>query len=241
MFVYLWNTVLYLPLLNALIYFYNTIAGQNLGWAVVWLTVVLRLALLPFSVISILSRDKHERMIEEAQHVSEVYRNDPVLQKEEVRRIMKKNKISPWARTLTLVVQAIVFLVLYEVFIHGISGEQIARHLYPSVNFPGKLSTNFYGFDLGQTHTVIWPAIAGGYLLISSLLHSLNKKNWEKSDLYFLIFFPLSVFAVLWFLPMVKSLFILTTALFSDTIGLGMQFIFPKKKSQEHSEVAPSK
>ena len=232
----LWENYLYYPLLNALIYLYTTLAGHNLGWAVIWLTIALRIVLLPFTIISIRNGEKHKKMEEEAAHAAMIYKNDPVLQKEEVRRVMKKNRISPWARTLTLAVQAIVFIVLYQVFMHGIRGEQITKHLYSFVEYPGKLVTNFYGFELGATHTLFWPCVAGGYLLISSLLHSLKKQNWQKSDLYFLIFFPLSTILVLWFLPMVKSLFILTAALFSDTVGLMMMALIPQKKKEEQEE-----
>jgi YidC/Oxa1 family membrane protein insertase len=118
MLVQLWDTLLYIPLLNALIYLYNTIAGQNLGWAVVWLTVALRIILLPFTIISIRGAGKEKKLEEAAAEAVQIYKNDPVAQKEEMRRIMKQHHISPWARTLTLVVQAIVFIVLYQVFIH---------------------------------------------------------------------------------------------------------------------------
>ena len=232
----LWNTFLYLPLLNALIYLYNTVALQNLGWAVVWLTIILRIVLLPFTIISIRGADKEKKMAEDAAKAVEVYKNDPVAQKEEMRRIMKQHHISPWARTLTLAIQAVVFLLLYQVFIHGISGEQVSKNLYSFIDYPGPLTTTFYGFELGKVHDTLWAALTGIYLFVSILLHSLKRKNWQKSDVYFLIFFPLSVFIALWILPMVKSLFILTTAVFSDIVMLVMSVILPKKKTEEHAE-----
>lgn len=228
-----WDSLLYFPLLNALIYLYNTLAGQNLGWAVIWLTIVLRVVLLPFTVISIKGGEKQKKVEEDAYRAAEVYKNDPVAQKEELRRIMKQHRVSPWARTFTLVIQAVVFVVLYQVFMHGISGEHIAKNLYSSVDYPGKPETIFYGFELGRTHDTLWAGIAAGYLFISILLHNLQRPQWQKSDLYFLIFFPLSVFSVLWFLPMVKSLFILTASLFSDIVGLTIRALLPEKKVEE--------
>lgn len=230
----LWNSLLYLPLLNALIYLYNTIALQNLGWAVVWLTVLLRIVLLPFTIISIRGSDKQKKLEEAAAEAAQVYKNDPVAQKEEIRRMMKQHHVSPWARTLTIVIQAIVFIVLYQVFIHGISGEKIVRNLYSFVDYPGRLNSSFYGFDLGKAHDTLWAAIAGGYLFLSVLLNNLKRPQWQKSDLYFLIFFPLSVGVALWFLPMVKSLFILTAALFSDMVMIVMKLLLPEKKADEH-------
>jgi YidC/Oxa1 family membrane protein insertase len=236
MLVQLWDTFLYLPLLNALVYLYNTIALQNLGWAVVWLTILLRLVLLPFTIISIRGASKEKKLAEDAAKAVQVYKNDPVAQKEEMRRIMKQHHISPWARTFTLIIQAVVFILLYQVFIHGITGERVAKELYTFIDYPGKLNTIFYGFELGKTHETLWAGITAIYLFISILLHHLKRPQWQKSDLYFLIFFPLSVFVALWILPMVKSLFILTTAVFSDIIVLAMQRILPEKKVEEHAE-----
>lgn len=232
----LWNTFLYLPLLNALIYLYNTIALHNLGWGVVWLTILLRIVLLPFTIISIRGATKEKKIAEDAAKAVEIYKNDPVAQKEEMRRIMKQHHISPWARTLTLVIQAVVFILLYQVFIHGITGERVSKDLYAFIDYPGKLNTLFYGFELGKVHDTLWALVTAIYLFISILLHHLKRPQWQKSDLYFLIFFPLSVFVALWILPMVKSLFILTTAVFSDIIMLGMQLILPEKKANEHAE-----
>jgi YidC/Oxa1 family membrane protein insertase len=116
----------------------------------VWLTVALRIILLPFTIISIRGAGKEKKLEEAAAEAVQIYKNDPVAQKEEMRRIMKQHHISPWARTLTLVVQAIVFIVLYQVFIHGITGEKIMKNLYASVDYPGKLYTQFFGASMLQ-------------------------------------------------------------------------------------------
>ena len=48
----IWNDFLYQPVFNLLIWIYNNWTDANLGWAVVYLTVILRLALLPFSIVT---------------------------------------------------------------------------------------------------------------------------------------------------------------------------------------------
>ena len=47
-----WYLFLYQPLFNALIWIYSNIASGNLGWAVIWLTVFLRVVLLPLTFVS---------------------------------------------------------------------------------------------------------------------------------------------------------------------------------------------
>lgn len=228
----LWFVVLYQPLFNALIGIYSNVAGENLGWAVVWLTIFLRILLLPLTVISEHNEARHREAVEEAGKALQAYKTDRVAQKEVAREIMKKYHISPWAKVLSLVIQLLVLILLYQVFIRGISGEKVIKILYPFIDFPGKINTSFYGFEIGRTHDWLWAGIAALYLLVSIFLENRGRKVWERSEMYYLFFFPLFTFLALWYLPMVKSLFILTTMIFSDTVGLIRRLFFPVKKRE---------
>lgn len=227
---YFWATYLYQPLFNALIWIYLNIAERNLGWAVVWLTVFLRVILLPLTIISERDAARQEKVEEEARKAAKVFKNDAVAQKEEIRRIMKKNKVSPWAKVILLGLQLLVLVLLYQVFVRGITGERVIKLLYPWIDFPGKINTDFYGFNIGASHDVFWAGIVALYLFISIFLR--EGKQWRKdqSKTTFLFLFPLFTFGALWLLPMVKSLFILTSMLFSDIITIIRKIIFPEKE-----------
>lgn len=233
MFGYFWYTFLYQPLFNALIWIYEFVAGQNLGWAVIWLTIFLRIVLLPLTIMSERNAIIQERAAEEAQSVIGAYKNDLIAQKEAARKIVKKYRLSPWAKVVSLFIQLLVLVLLYQVFINGITGERMAKTLYDFINFPGKLNTVFYGFEIGRRNDSLWAGLAAGYLFISIFLESRGHKYWDRSQLYYLLFFPLFTFAILWYLPMVKSLFILTTMIFSDIISLIRHLIFPPKKPSD--------
>ena len=235
MLTYLWANYLYQPLFNALIWIYLNIAGRNLGWAVVWLTIFLRAILLPLTIISERDAIRQEKVNEEARHAAKAFKNDAVAQKEEIRKIMRKNKISPWAKVITLGAQLLVLILLYQVFIRGINGERVIKFLYPWIDFPGKINTDFYGFNIGNHHDSFWAGIAALYLFFSIYLSEGLNRAKDKSKTTFLFLFPLFTFLALWLLPMVKSLFILTTMFFSDTITIIRMMIFPKK------EEAPAK
>lgn len=234
MFAQFWFTFLYQPLFNTLIWLYVHVAGENLGWAVIWLTIFLRLLLLPLTIVSEYNVVRHQKMMDEADSVIKAYKNDRVAQKEAARKIMKKYRISPWAKVVSLLVQLLVLVLLYQVFISGISGEKMIKVLYLFIDFPGKLTTVFYGFEIGKPHDILWSALAALYLLVSIYLESRERKVWEKSEFYYFILFPLFTFAILWYLPMVKSLFILTTLIFSDIISLIRHLFFSSKKEATH-------
>lgn len=230
-----WFTFLYQPLFNALIWLYGNVASHNLGWAVVWLTVFLRLILLPLTIISEYNSIRQEKAVAEAERAIVAFKGDRVAQQEEARKVMRKYKISPWAKVLMLLIQLLVLILLYQVFIRGISGEKILKILYPGIDYPGKINTTFYGFDIGFRHNSLWAGIVASYLFISIYLENFKRTILDKSDAFYWVAFPLFTFLALWYLPAVKSLFILTTMIFSDIIRLLRRLLLSSKKKPEEA------
>lgn len=206
-----------------------------------WLTIFLRILLLPLSIISVITSDRREKAASESKAAALAYKNDRIAQREATRLVMKKYHISPWAAVLNLGIQLLVLFLLYQVFLQGITGEHVVRTLYPAIDYPGRINTDFYGFDVGHRHDGVWAGLASVYLLVSIFLPTRRQRHWEKSDMYFLIFFPILTFFVLWYLPMVKSLFILTTMIFSDIIKIIHSLVHtPAKKTAPVAKTAGS-
>ncbi|PIT87354.1 MAG: hypothetical protein COU31_03320 [Candidatus Magasanikbacteria bacterium CG10_big_fil_rev_8_21_14_0_10_40_10] len=226
-----WFTFLYQPLFNALVWIYVNIADQNLGWAVVWLTVFLRILLLPLSILSARNVKRREQAQLKAEQATKDFKSDPIARKEAVRRIMRQYNISPWAQVLSLGIQLLVLVLLYQVFITGIEGRKVVATLYESINYPGKLDVIFHGFDIGRRHDYFWAGLTSLYLFLSIFISNWNQK-WTTAKATFLFLFPLFTFGALWWLPMVKSLFILTSMIFSDIIQL---VIWPFKKIKDNA------
>ena len=144
--------------------------------------------------------------------------------------------VSPWAKVMTLGIQLLVLVLLYQVFIRGITGERIIKIIYPWIDFPGKINIDFYGFNIGKAHDTLWSGLAALYLFTSIYLSEGRGGKKDRPKLAFLFLFPLFTFFALWLLPMVKALFILTTMVFSDTVTMLRKIFFPEKK-----EEAPAK
>ena len=230
MFASIWNAYLYQPLFNLLIWLYNNWTNTNLGWAVVELTIILRIALLPFSLVGERNRIRNTELAREVEELNKRYHNDAVIRKEEIRKVLKKRKVQPWTKIVVLGIQLLVLILLYQVFLRGITGDKIAKFLYPFVQFPGAINTNFFGFELGRRHDALWAGAAAVWLAIEIYLDFRKKKKMGvpagKSDVAFFLLFPLSVFFILFYLPMVKSLFILTSLAFSVIISWFSTLIF---------------
>lgn len=226
----IWNDWLYAPLLNALIYLYNGIAGQNLGVAVIFLTIILRIALLPFTVASVRNEGFYEKLDEQVKKIRRAFKNDPVLQKQEIRDFLHKNRIHPWAKAVVLGVQILVLVLLYQVFLGGINFNKLIE-LYPWISRPDFVNTNFLGWEIGERYTYFWPAIVAVVLYLEIYFEQRPRHgSLMNSDLVYRYFFPLISFLALYILPIAKSIFILTSLLFSLMMGWILRKIFNVKQ-----------
>jgi YidC/Oxa1 family membrane protein insertase len=226
---------LYQPLFNVLIVIYSSIAGLNMGWAVVILTLMLRVVLLPLSILSELGRKKKKQALTEIAQLQHDHRNDFVLQKEAIRKILKRHKIYPWAKATSLAIQALVFVLLYQVFVSGISGEKVFETLYPFVDYAGRINRMFFGIDLKETHHVALPGLVALFFFATTYIDlKFRRKHVTQGDLAYLIFFPASIFVFLWVLPVVKSLFFFTSILFSFVVN-ALAALVRKREPEEQS------
>lgn len=222
---FFWNEYLYRPVFNILIYFYNGIASQNLGVAVIYLTILLRLALLPFSVISVWKQGFYKKLSGEISKIALAHKNDPVLQNQEIREFLKAHRVNPWSKAIVLGVQALTLVLLYQVFLGGIRGNKFSE-LYSWVRRPDFVNINFLGFDIGA-HSLIWPAVVAVFLFVEISFEQRKKGTLVLNpDIVYKYFFPLFVFVTLYILPMVKSLFILTSLVFSAIVVGGIETLF---------------
>lgn len=227
--VEIWNNFLYIPLFNSLIWLYNNWGKENLGYAVIILTVALRVVLLPLSVVSERNKFRYRLLDQELAETQKAYKDDRVLLKEQVRGLLKKYKVKPWAKTLVLGIQALVLVLLYQVFIHGITYSKL-NVLYPFVIRPEVINTKFYGFELGL-RDARWAGLVGLVLFLEIYLDQRRRKaKVSRNEQIYAIFFPVMSFLILYALPMVKSVFILTSLAFSYTLSMFRWAFYPAKK-----------
>ena len=208
-----------------------------MGWAVVYLTVLIRLALLPFSVMEVRNQVKNEELYDEIKDIQSGYNRDPVIMKDEIRKVLRKRSVQPWIKAVILGIQGLALLLLYQVFIVGATGERLLRNLYPGVKIPGSINPMFYGFDITMSHDYFWSGIVTVWLALEIYFGMRKRKGGvNQGDLAYFILFPLGVFLFLWLLPMVKAIFILTSMIFSDIVYRLLKMIFRSTKDKKKDE-----
>jgi YidC/Oxa1 family membrane protein insertase len=136
----MWNTFIYEPIYNALIFIAQNIAFKDVGIAVIILTIIIRLILSPLSKKSIVSQYKMKALEPKINAIKE-----RKLSKEEEARetfaLYKQEKINPLSGCLYLLIQLPILFALYYVFIRGVYQP---THLYNALSTEG-LSNFFLG------------------------------------------------------------------------------------------------
>lgn len=227
---WIWEHLLYAPLLNGLMWLYQNAAGQNLGLAVVQLTVLLRVALLPLSILAERDAYVYETLSADVTRITEETKHDPVLRKDRLRELLRERRLHPWAKAIGLGVQGLVLVLLYRVFVDGIRAH--LGDLYSWIPRPIEVNTFFLGQDIGE-RSVLWAGLVGLFLLAEILMEQRRAPgSVTRNDLLYALLFPAFTFGILWYLPSVKALFIMTSLLFSVGIMFLRHALFPVKPKQ---------
>jgi YidC/Oxa1 family membrane protein insertase len=220
-----WTTYFYAPLYNALIWLYNGPAEQNLGLSVIFLTVGLRLVILPLTILSERNKHVYAKVEEQIAEIERTYKNDHEKQKDRIRELLKEHRVSPWSKTAALAFQALVFLLLYQVFMNGIRLNSFDV-LYQGIVHPDFVWTRFLGTDLAK-RSFVWSGMIGLWLYLEIAAEQHKRKDTvTKAELFYRIAFPAFTFLALFFLPSVKSIFILTSMVFSAIISSVRKALF---------------
>jgi YidC/Oxa1 family membrane protein insertase len=150
------SVTLYQPLFNLLIGIYNFI--PDLGIAIILVTVLIRVALLPLSKKSIESQKQMQEVQPEIKKIQEKFKKDKQKQGEAIMNFYREKKINPASGCLPLIVQLIILITLYRVFLAVIDYDSANSILYAFVNNPMEINKISLGFmDITATGSVNLP------------------------------------------------------------------------------------
>lgn len=134
--------------------------GHYVGVAIIVLTIIIRLILLPSSMKSVRQQKKMRDLQPEIQELQKKYKDDKQKQSQELMKFYQQNKINPIGSCLPLLIQLPILLILYYVFRNGLGMDRFDL-LYTWMPRPEFINTHFLGIDLAQTDRFVLPVIAG--------------------------------------------------------------------------------
>jgi len=214
-------TWFYQPFFNLLIAFYVLLeripnVPADMGLAVIFLTLVIRILMLPLSIASTRSRDERHK-IEEAILEIKKSSTSPYLAKTKIKKIMGTNRRVVISEAINFVIQVAIFFILYRIFTTGIEGEDfdLIYPFMPEVNLPFNLI--FLGkFDLSHPNWIL--NLTQSLTILAVEILSLIDTPYPVSRSEFvryIIILPVASFFLFMFLPAGKKLFVIATLWFS--------------------------
>lgn len=169
------DLILINPILNILILFYsllNTIHLPGaLGFSIIFLTVVIRLALWPLTTSQLKSTKKMAELKPHLDRIKQEHGHDKVRHQQEISSLYKQHGVNPLAGCLPLLLQIPVFIALYQVLLKFVELktpellEGINNRIYlASLHLKNIPDTSFLGLNLSSKPNE-WATI--GFLILS--------------------------------------------------------------------------
>jgi YidC/Oxa1 family membrane protein insertase len=157
---HIFQIIFYQPILNLLVFIYDIVPGHDLGVAIIILTIIIKLILLPLSKKSLTSQKKLQDLQPQIEEIKKKYGN----KKDEMGRAMmqlyKDNKVNPFSSCLPLVIQLPFLIAVFRVFQSGLTNGSL-NLIYSFIPRPEVIHTIAFGFMDLSKRSIALAVLAG--------------------------------------------------------------------------------
>lgn len=211
-----------------LLVFLTRLFFSNLGLGILALTLIIRLILFPLTLPSLKMAEKQKEITGELNELKKLYKDDKKKLAEEQLKLFQKHGINPAAGCLPQILQLVILLALYQVFIKVLGFNGQTSSLPAQYAF---INTHFLYLDLLKADPwLILPGLAGAaqFLMTKMMLPVVKKeekiaeKTEDKKDDFMynmqeqmLYLGPVFTVLISWKLPSGLALYWLATTVFS--------------------------
>jgi YidC/Oxa1 family membrane protein insertase len=227
----LYNDILYRPLLNLLVFFYNIIPGHDIGVVIILLTVLIRVALAPSFHKSLKSQKAMNDLQPKLTELREKHKEDKEALARATMGLYKEHKINPLSSCLPLLIQLPILIALYQVFRLALGGHEL-NGLYSFVHSPGFINPKFLNLiDLSKASPV-FAVLAGlsqfwqSKLMMPASTGGAQDATAKAMSMQMTYLLPFVSVAVAWRLPAGLPLYWIVTTLFA----VGQQYYIKRQQ-----------
>jgi len=250
--VALFNTILYQPIYNLLIFFYNIVPGHDIGLAIICLTVLVKLVLMPFSLQAVRSQKALQDLQPKLEELKKKYKDQKEKLAAETMKLYKEQKVNPLSSCLPLLIQFPFLIAVYRAFQVGLTSDSFDL-LYSFVGNPGSINHIAFGFLNMAAPSIGLAILAGVAQYIQTQMLSTKKPktkepgakdegmlaNMNKSMQYFMPFMTIIIGMSLpggltfyWFLTTALTS-VQQKFMFKNSPIAAVEIIPPKNKYEE--------
>ena len=186
LFGFLWSSVFYQPIYNVLIFLASTVPFNDLGLAIILLTIIIRTILLIPSQKALKSQRKLQEVQPKLNRIKEKYKDNKEMIAKETMMLWKEHKVNPFGSCLPLVIQFPVLIALFYVIQNGLNPDNAYLLYGPLKDFSlAKINVNFMGIlDLTSINAFVLPLFVGALQFLQMKLAVLrnDRKKTGKAE-----------------------------------------------------------
>jgi YidC/Oxa1 family membrane protein insertase len=152
------KTLFFNPFYNALVALIGIMPAQDIGLAIITLTVLVKVIIFPIYRQSIQTNLKLKEISPEIEALKKKYADDKVVQSQKIMELYRQNQINPLSGFIVILIQIPIFITLYYVFRSNLSSH--LDSLYSFIHFPTHANANFLGlFDLNGAKNYLFAVL----------------------------------------------------------------------------------
>lgn len=235
------KTIFFNPFYNALVLLVGFMPAQDIGLAIITLTVLVKIAIFPIYRQSIQTNLKLKEIGPEIEALKKKYADDKMVQSQKIMEAYKLNNINPLSGFVVILIQIPIFITLYYVFSSNL--DLHLDSLYSFIHFPSHSNVHFLGFfDLNVTKNYLFAILTALTQFIQTKLtlpaapagpkKALGEGSFAEDlsrsmNLQMTYVMPVFIGFIAISLPAAVSLYWIT----SNSIHIAMELLWRKKKT----------
>jgi YidC/Oxa1 family membrane protein insertase len=158
----IFHVIIYAPLYNALVYLVSLVPNNDVGIAIIILTIIVRIILFPLSRKAIETQIAMKRIAPEVTKLRDIYKEDKTAETKAILELYKANNVHPFASFGIVLLQLPILLGLYFVFARAGFPVINTNFLYSFVALPKVVNMEFLGiWNMAQNHNIFLAVTAG--------------------------------------------------------------------------------
>ncbi|MFH0846357.1 MAG: YidC/Oxa1 family membrane protein insertase [Patescibacteria group bacterium] len=236
----IFNIFFFNPIYNGLILLIDNFSWVDMGIAVILITLVVKILMLPLTKKSIKLQLQTKKIEPQLKEIKEKYSDNKEEQARLIMDLYKENDLNPLAGIFIMFIQIPVIFALYFVVLKGGLPEVNTDILYSFINAPEHINILFLGLINMTEKSLILALLAGisQYIQISLILPKMkptdpNNRNFKDDlaksmSLQMKFVMPILITFISYHLPSAIALYWITSNIFTV-----LQEFFVKRKMEE--------
>lgn len=182
----LFHAVFYNPIYNALVALVALVPGSDVGVAVIIVTIIIRLMLLPFSLSAARTQRAMKILEPRMKELKEKHKGDKEKEALGTLALYREAEVNPFASILMVFIQIPVLLALYWVFYYEPFSTINTARLYAFTPVPRFISLEFLGLISVAGKSIVLAVLAGltqflqAHLALSGTMKSSDTKSMQN-------------------------------------------------------------